>query len=92
MKVSITNGRKFTKEILNTLIDCIPSHSGLLNNLSQGLIQKRPGSNKCEKAINFTGIEKDQLKYQCINRSSDNGVREPVLFGFVHDKHPGQKR
>ena len=45
-----------------------------------------PGFNKSEKPINVTGIDKIQLKFDCINGSVLDKVRQPILFNFALDK------
>ena len=46
---------------------------------------------KSEKPIVITGIEKVHRKCDCIDRSKVNGVREPILYSFAHDKPPALK-
>ena len=49
------------------------------------------GSNKIEKPINFTSIDKVHLKCDCIQGSIVNGIREPILLSFALDTPPGHK-
>ena len=46
---------------------------------------------KGDKPINITGIDKVQLKIDCINGSIVNGVREPILYSFGLSSLPGHK-
>ena len=50
-----------------------------------------PGSYKSEKPINITGIDKVDLKADCIQESIVNGIREPILYSFALDQPPGHK-
>ena len=49
------------------------------------------GSYKSNKPINITGIDKTHLKYDCIQGSIVNGVREPILYSFTLSSPPGHK-
>ena len=49
------------------------------------------GSNKSDKPINITGIDKIHLKCDCIQGSIVNGIREPILYGFALSSPPGHK-
>ena len=53
--------------------------------------KKIPGSNKSEKPIDVTGIDKIHLKCDCIKGGFVNGEREPILFGLELNKPRGQK-
>ena len=47
---------------------------------------------KIEKPVNITGIEKINLKCDCINGSIVNGNREPILYYFALSSPPGRKK
>ena len=49
------------------------------------------GSYKSDKPINITGIDKIHLKYDCIQGSIVNGVREPILYSFALSSPQGYK-
>ena len=49
------------------------------------------GSNKGDKPINITGIDKVHLKCDCIQGSIVNGFREPILYSFALSYPPGHK-
>ena len=49
------------------------------------------GSYKSDKPINITGIDKIHLKYDCIQGSIVNGIRESILFSFALSSPPGYK-
>ena len=57
----------------------------------QGFIQKIPGTYKNEKPINITGTDEIHLKYDCINRSIVNAIRELILYSFALSSPLGQK-
>ena len=79
--------KKFTtKSFSYTILGFTQSHSGLLNDLPHGIIQKTPGSYKSEKPINITGIDKIHLKCDCIDSSIVDVIRESILFNFDHDR------
>ena len=67
------------------------SHSGSLNGPPKGYIHFIRGSCKSDKPINITGIDKFPLKCDCVNGSSVNGIREPILYSFALDKPPGHE-
>ena len=41
--------------------------------------------------MNLNTIDKLHLKYDCIDGSIQDGVRQPILFSFVLDKPSGYK-
>ena len=49
------------------------------------------GSYKSDKPINITGIDKIQLKCDCIQGSIVNGIKEPILYSFALSSPPGHK-
>ena len=57
----------------------------------ESFIQLIPGSNKSDKPINITQIDKVHLKCDCINGSIVNGAREPILYSFALSSPPGHK-
>ena len=65
-------------------------HSGELGDIP-GFFQLIQGSYKSDRPINITGIDKIQLKCDCINGSIVNGVREPILCTFALSSPPGHK-
>ena len=56
-----------------------------------GFYQLIEGSNKSDRPINITGIDKIHLKCDCIQGSIVNGIREPILYNFVLSAPPGHK-
>ena len=82
---------RFTKKFfLYTVLGFTQSQSGELGYI-EGYVHMIPGSNKSDKRINITGIDKIHLKSDCIIGSIVNGVREPTLYSFALDKPPGHK-
>ena len=67
------------------------SHSGPLNDLPEGSIQKTPGSYESEKPNIITGIDKIHLKCDCLFGSIVKGIRETILYSFALDKRPGDE-
>ena len=49
------------------------------------------GSYEGDRPINISGFDKIHLKFNCINGSIVNGVREPFLFSFALFSPPGHK-
>ena len=49
------------------------------------------GSNKNEKPINNTGLDKVRLKCDCINGSIVNGIPKPILFSIGLSSPPGHE-
>ena len=49
------------------------------------------GSYKSDEPIDFTGIDKVHLKYDGVNGSIVNGVREPFLYSFGLSSPPSHK-
>ena len=78
------------KYFFYTTLRFTQSHQGPLNDI-EGFYQILPGSYKSDKPINITGIDKIHLKCDCINGSSVNGIREPILFSFALSSPPGHK-
>ena len=44
-----------------------------------------------QKVVNLGSTNKIHLKYDCINGSVLNGIRQPILFSFVLDELPKYK-
>ena len=78
------------KSFFYTILGFTQSHQGPLNDI-EGFYQILPGSYKSDKPINITGIDKVHLKWDCIDGSIMNGIREPILYSFSLDQPPGQK-
>ena len=64
-----------------TILGFTKSNSGPPSDV-KGLVQITPGIYENEKPIYITGIEKVNLKFDCINGSMVNGVRQPILYSF----------
>ena len=56
-----------------------------------GFYQLIAGSYKSDNPINFTGIDKIHLKCDCIQGSTVNGIREPILYSFALSSPPCHK-
>ena len=78
------------KSFFYTILGFTQIHSGSLGNIGR-FIQLIHGTNKSEKPITITGIDKIHLKADCTNGSVLNGIREPFLYCFGLDKPPGDK-
>ena len=82
---------KFTKKsFFYTILGFIESHSAPLSDI-KGFVQLIPGIYKSEKPINITGIDKVHLKYDSVDGSIVNGVRQPDSYSFAFSSHPGHK-
>ena len=82
---------RFTKKsFFYEILGFTQSDSGELGDIP-GFIQLIPGSYKSDKQINNTGIDKIHLKYDCIQGSIVNGVRELILYSFALSSKPGHK-
>ena len=66
------------------------SHSYLLDDI-EGFYQFTAGSYRNDRPINITGIDKIDLKCDCIQGSIVNGKREFLLYSFALCSHPGHK-
>ena len=78
LKSNLTTNKtiKFTKNcFFYIILGFTQSHSGD----NPGFIQLIPGSYKSDKPLNITGIDKVQLKYDCIYGSIVIGTREQIL-------------
>ena len=72
------------------ILGFVQSYSGELGDI-EGFIQLIQGTHKGDWPINLTGIDKVQLKCDCIHGSIVNGVREPILYSFALSSPPGHK-
>ena len=52
-------------------------------------IQLIPGLYKSDKHFNITGVDKNNLKCDCINGSIVDGVRQPIIYSFALCSLPG---
>ena len=73
-----------------TILGFTRSHSGEIGDI-EGFVQLIPGSYKSDKPVNITGIDKCQLKRNCIQGSIANGTREAILYSFGLSSPPGHK-
>ena len=78
------------KSFFYTILGFTRSHSYPLID-TDGFYQLIAGSYKSEKPINITGVNKVQLKCDCIQGSSLNGTREPISYSFDLDQPAGHK-
>ena len=56
-----------------------------------GFYQLIAGSYENDKPINITGVDKSHLKADCIQGSTVNGKREPILYSLALSSPPGHK-
>ena len=78
------------KSFFYTILGFTRSHFYPLDDIG-GFYQLIPGLYKSDKPINITGIDKIQLKCDCIQGSIVNGVREPILYSFALSSPPGHR-
>ena len=78
------------KSFFHTTLGFTQSHQGPLNDI-EGYYQILLGSYISDKPYNITGIDKIQLKCDCIKGSTINGIREPILYAFALASPPGHK-
>ena len=78
------------KSFFYTILGFTQSRSYALEDID-GFYQLVSGSYKSDKPFNITGIDKVHLKCDCIQESTVNGVREPILYSFALDQPPGYK-
>ena len=78
------------KSFFYTILGFTRSRFSQLND-TDGFYQLIAGLYKGDRPINITGIDKIHLKWDCINGSTVNGVREPILYSFALSSPPGQK-
>ena len=73
------------KSFFYTILGFTQSHSYPLDDIDR-FSQLIAGSYKSDKPINITGIDKSHLKYNVVDGSIVNGVREPILYSFALDQ------
>ena len=56
-----------------------------------GFYQLIAGLYKSDRPNFFTGIDEIHLKFDCIQGSILNGLRQPILYGFALTSPPGHK-
>ena len=78
------------KSFFYTILGFTQSRSYPLDDID-GFYQLIAGSYKSDRPINITGIDKIHLKYDCIQGSIVNGIREPILYSFALASPPGHK-
>ena len=90
-KLKINQTLIFTeKSFFYTILGFTQSRSYPLDDID-GFYQLIAGSYKSDRPINITGIDKIQLKCDCIQGSIVNGIREPILYSFALSSPPGHK-
>ena len=78
------------KSFFYTILGFTRSRSYPLDDID-GFYQLIAGSDKSDKPINITGIDKIHLKCDCIQGSIVNGIREPILYSFALSSPPSHK-
>ena len=78
------------KSFFYTILSFTRSHSYPLDDID-GFYQLIAGSYKSDKPINITGINEIHLKFDCIQGSIVNGIREPILYSFALSSPPRHK-
>ena len=78
------------RSLFYTILGFTQSRSYPLDDID-GFYQIIAGSYKSDKHINITGIDKVHLKWDCIQGSIVNGIREPILYSFALSSPPGYK-
>ena len=78
------------KSFFYTILGFTRSRSYPLDDID-GYYQLIAGSYKGNKPINTSGIDRVQLKCDCIEGSLVNGRQEPILFCFSLSSPPGHK-
>ena len=78
------------KTFFYTILGFTRSRSYPLDDI-EGFFQLILGSYKSDRPINFTGIDKTNLKCDSIQGSILNGIREPILYSFLLSSPPGHK-
>ena len=78
------------KSFYYTILGFTQSRSYPLDDID-GFYQLLAGSYKNDRPIKITGIDKIHLKYDCIQSSIVNGIREPILYCFALSSPPGHK-
>ena len=80
----------FTGKSFYSILGFTQSRSYPLDDID-GFYQLIAGSYKSDKTINITGIDKNHLKYDCIQGLIVNGIRKPILYSFAMSSPPGHK-
>ena len=57
----------------------------------EGFYQLITGLYKSDRPINNTGIDKVYLKWNCVQGTMVNGIREPILYRLALSSLPGHK-
>ena len=78
------------KSLFYTILGFTRSHSYPLKDID-GIYQLIAGSYKSDRPINITGVDKNQLKCDCIQGSIVNGIRGPILYSLALSSPPGRK-
>ena len=78
------------KSFFYTLLGFTLSHSYALDDIER-FYQSIAGSNKSERPINITGMDKIHSKCDCNNASIINGTREPHFYSFALSSSSGHK-
>ena len=78
------------KSFFYTILGFTPSQSYPLDDID-GFYHLIAGSYKSNRPINITGIDKINLKCDCIQDSIVNGQRELILISFALSSRPGYK-
>ena len=78
------------KSFFYTILGFTQSYSYPLNDRA-GFYQLIAGFYKSDRPNNITGIDKVHLKCDCIQGSTVNGIREPILYSFALSSPPGYK-
>ena len=72
------------------ILGFIQSYSGPLGDID-GFVHIFPSTYKSDKPNNIIGVDKLQLKSDCVSGSIVDGVREPISYCFALEKPPRQK-
>ena len=91
-KLTLNKLLRFIKKwFFYTNLGFTQSHSGPPGYI-EGFVQIKPDTYKSDKPINIFGIDKIQLKCDCIDGSILDGVRQPILNSFALSSPPGRKK
>ena len=78
------------KSFFSSILGFIRSRSYPLDDID-GFYQLIAGSYKSDRPIKITGIDKIHLKFDCIQGSIVNCIREPILYSYALSSPPGHK-
>ena len=82
-KLNVNQTIIFTENTFSySILGLTQSYSGVLGDV-EGFIQTIPGIYKGNRPIEITEVDKVHLKYDCVNESTVNGVRETILYSFA---------